>query len=130
VGKPFVVPMTMKQVVANGLLESPQLVRNIPTIQRILDVPIPIKTSASRLARAGWSIVALLTDSTATNSQVAQIHVIADNLIGQHPSSLVVAHFPNNGVPATQVTNGMRECREFNNRVWKAIQQFQYVTPR
>jgi hypothetical protein len=34
--------MTMRQAVAAGLLESPQFAKNIPVIQRILDVPIPI----------------------------------------------------------------------------------------
>jgi hypothetical protein len=37
------VPHTMKQVVANGLLVSPQFAKHIPVIHRILDVPIPIK---------------------------------------------------------------------------------------
>src|SRR5580704_12206025 len=33
----------MKQVIANGLLVSPQFGAHIPVIHRILDVPIPLK---------------------------------------------------------------------------------------
>jgi hypothetical protein len=43
------VPHTMRQVMSNGLLVSPQFASKIPVIHRILDVPIPLKKSDGKV---------------------------------------------------------------------------------
>jgi hypothetical protein len=61
-GKSVFTVKTMSESVARSLLESPQFLKRIPSVARILDIPIPIRTAgdditSSRLEGALLSIL-------------------------------------------------------------------------